>query len=489
MGISAATAGFVANLEQKILTHGDNESALLLAQWLARFLTSNFCGVYHFKHVEESLARRFSGLKLVRPNKVGECAHVASEVYAYGGHTRLIRNLLAAESRSSRRVLLTRLSNPSAAAAVLDVDQEEIWVCDASRQEQRVRQLAEQFLKYKVLVLHLHPDDVTTAVALLLAKSVEPSLAVHFVNHSDHTFSTAVAHADLVFEVSGYGWSLRKARDTETRSTFLGIPVSARNKTSDNTDTGFILTGGAAYKYRPNRKGSLPCIIKALLVQEKSAHVVAIGPKPLDFWWWRLKLGFPSRFTRKVRMPHAEYARYFTNCSVYIDSYPVTGGTGFTEALVAGVNVAGIHGGPNGYGIADALRSESDSEFIDQIISLLRKDPAALAEQALVRAQAREVHSLEAVHKRFISAVQTGELSCPPRELLREQYEFDFRTEWATRTTPFCAGFSGRGELLILPTLLGTVAMTLKSATFAFALVAKAAVATLREFTSKITKK
>src|SRR5690349_18600535 len=111
MEISAVTAGFVANLEQKILTHGDNEFALLLAQWLARFLTSNFCGIYHFKHVEESLAQRFSMLDIARLDPIGGCAHVASEVYAYGGHTRLIRNLLAAESRSARRVLLTRPSN------------------------------------------------------------------------------------------------------------------------------------------------------------------------------------------------------------------------------------------------------------------------------------------------------------------------------------------------------------------------------------------
>src|SRR5205085_2204229 len=124
-------------LERKILTHGDNEFALLLAQWLARFLTSNFCGIYHFKHVEESLARRFSGLDIVRSNQANGSAHVASEVYSYGGHTRLIRNLLHAESRSSRRVLLTRQCNPSTAAAVLDVDQEEIWICDVSSQEER----------------------------------------------------------------------------------------------------------------------------------------------------------------------------------------------------------------------------------------------------------------------------------------------------------------------------------------------------------------
>jgi hypothetical protein len=219
----------------------------------------------------------------------------------------------------------------------------------------------------------------------------------------------------------------------------------------------------------------------SLLGKNSFVHVVAIGPRATDSWWWRLKCRFPSTFKRHARVPHYEYIQYLSGCSVYVDSYPVTGGTGFTEALIAGADVAGVRGGPNGYGVADALRSKNGDEFVNDVERLLRRDPQALAQQAEVRMRARALHAVGAVHARFTSTIQTGNLVTLPPELSCDDYDFDFRTEWAKRGSPVCVGFSGRRELALLPLLLGCTFKTLGSTGFALTLVAKASVGTARE--------
>jgi len=481
MRISHVTALFVAELEQRILASDDTDFALMLGQWLARFLTANFCAVYQLKDIEEHLARRIGDIEVLLSGEIEDCVHVASEVYAYGGHSRLMRNLLSASEKAARCVVLTRPADPVGAAGILDVQTENIGICRAPSESSRVVELVAMLLKYRTIVLHIHPDDVIAAVAVALVKRLQPGRLVCFINHSDHTFSAAIGHADFVFEVSGYGWSLRAARGTVHSSTYLGIPLRAQEKASDMPVSGRILTGGSAYKYRPSGSRSLPGLLMSLLDRNSAVHVVAIGPKASDAWWWRLKSRFPSKFKRYARIPHQDYVRQLSDCSVYVDSYPVTGGTGFTEALIAGADVAGIRGGPNGYGVADALRSSNAAGFVDDVERLLRRDPAALAAQAKVRARARELHAIEAVHARFTAAIATGDLVPLPAELACDDYDFDFRTEWAKRGSPVCVGFAGRRELALLPALLGCTLKTLGSTAFAITLVAKASVGTARE--------
>lgn len=483
MRISRVTASFVARIEQRILASEDVNFALRLAQWLARFLTANFCGIYQFEEIEHLLAQKIH-VDLPQAINREDCVHVASEVYPYGGHTRLMRNLLSTDLKADRRVVLTRPADPSNAASILDVQPDHIRICRESSERDRVIELAALLIQYRVIVLHIHPDDVIAAVAIAVAKSAQPDLAVHFVNHSDHTFSAAIGHADIVFEVSGYGWSLRAARGTESRSTYLGIPLVVRQQASSTPVPGRLLTGGSAYKYRPSGPRSLPRVLRTLMKREDAIQVVAIGPRVADFWWWPLKLCYPSRLTRHARIPHEEYVQQLASCSVYVDSYPVTGGTGFTEALIAGADVAGVRGGPNGYGLADALRSKNAGEFMDSTIRLLCRDPDALARQAEVRRRARELHAIDAVRARFTSALETGNLMQPPQELLCEDYEFDFRTEWNKRTRAVCAGFAGRRELGLLPTLLDCASATMNSKLFAIALFAKASVGAAREIIS-----
>jgi hypothetical protein len=483
MRILRVTASFVAEIEQRILACNDADFALRLAQWLARFLTANFCGIYQFKQIEEHIAQKLHD-DVPFLGECSGCVHVASEVYPYGGHSRLMRNLLAANARGERHVVLARPFDTAAAAAILDVPQGSIRSCREISETKRAVELASLLLSYQSVVLHIHPDDVVTAVAIALAKRSRPSLAIYFVNHSDHTFSAAIGFADFVFEVSGYGWSLRAARGIEYRSTFLGIPLNIPQQSERKPIVGQLLTGGSAYKYQPSGARNLPRTLSSLLDRERCATVVAIGPRLRDAWWWPLKARFRSRFVRHARIPHAEYVRRLGDCSVYVDSYPVTGGTGFTEALIAGADVAGISGGPNGYGLADVLRSKNAEAFIDDTVRLLRRDPLVLVKQAATRERARELHSLDAVHARFMRVIETGRLVQPPVELLSDSYEFDFREQWKKRSRPAPAGFAGRRELSLLPVLLACARTTLNSRTFAAELLAKAFVGASREFIS-----
>lgn len=449
--ILTVTREFVSDLEHTIRSSDDNDCSVRLASWLARFLFSNSCGIYHLKGLEDHLAARLAESLDFTDAAGFSSLHVASELYMFGGHSRLMRNLLAAAPQGEpRQVAVTRHVDQVNVAQILGVELCDVTIFSAESEGERIRNLASYFVKFEQIILHIHPDDMIAAIAVAIAKSVAPALKVYFINHSDHTFSAGIGQGDFVFEVSGYGWSLRNARGTEARSTFLGIPIVPRAESSDPRHR-MVLTGGAAYKYRPNAGRALPTALYRILHRDKSARVLAIGPKRSDYWWWILKIMFPKRFQLRERVPHATYLAMLGECRVYVDSYPITGGTGFTEALISGALVAGIQGGPNGYGFGDVLRSQNAEEFVEVSLQLLNLDHAALLAQAGVREAAREFHSLSSVSQRFFTTLRDGRIVLPPDSIASFSYDFDFRTAWMTRRVPICAGFSSMKELSILP--------------------------------------
>lgn len=395
--------------------------ALQLAEWIANLLALNAVGIYRLDELETLLVDRLppepdGPVVATRPE-----LHVATCVYPYGGHSALMRHLVR-QSPHDGDVLLTGMADPADAARILGVPAERIVACPAQDDGVRlVRDLVDILARYRRVVLHIHPTDVRVAVAVRLLKRRSPHVAVHFVNHADHLFSVAVGAADRVLEISGYGWALRERRGTLATSSFIGLPISpppAATVPAVPRPDAILLTGGAAYKFRPVAGMNLPAAFVRLLTTRPCYRLHVIGPKAHNPWWWSLRLRHPRRVRFLKLSAKDAYLEHVRASTIYVDSHPLPGGTAFPEALIQGRLVAGLRGCLWGYSPADQLLSPDVDSFIAHCVALAEADPEALARQEAVRRRCLEFHAPEAVRSRMDDALG-GDLVPPPPDLGR----------------------------------------------------------------------
>lgn len=431
MQVMSCAPEWVSNLIRQALERQrqatDSHAALALSEWLATFLWKNPTGIYRLDELETGLLVHCPPLQLPaadhEPTDETEL-HVATEVYAFGGHTSLMRQLIHA-GPDSARALLTGMLDPAIAATRLGLPLNRLQVLEPSADRwQRIGRLAQTMSRHRKVILHIHPNDLVAALAVRWLKQHAPHTRVLFVNHADHAFSVGIGAADRVLEISRYGWSLRGRRGTELRSTFMGIPIaqpastprSAHGIDTDSEPAGNVtlLSGGSAYKYKPVEGMSLPSAFGKLLRQHPEFKVTVIGPSKRDWWWWWLRCSQPTRFRLTPLMPKDAYMSQLRTCTIYVDSHPLLGGTAFPEALMRGCRIAGIRGLAWGYSPADELCSASEDGFLRQCDALAQSEPEALAYQEQVREKCIMSHDPQRVRSRLTHALLNDELLPAP---------------------------------------------------------------------------
>jgi len=117
-------------------------------------------------------------------------------------------------------------------------------------------------------------------------------------------------------------------------------------------------------------------------------------------------------------------------CSVYINSFPLGGGTAFPEALMSGCSVAGLRGVGWGYSYADQLLSADTDAFLQDCLELSSGDLAALQRQQDVRQRCVDYHQPAAVRARLDSSLSEKRLLGPPEDQLRDLPKPILETMW-----------------------------------------------------------
>lgn len=423
----------------------DGHAALALSEWLATFLWKNPTGIYRLDELETGLLAHCRPLSLPADHEPADDTelHIATEVYAFGGHTSLMRQLIHT-GPGNARALITGMVDPAIAATRLGLPVDRIELLDPSADKwQRMSLLAQAMSRHRHVILHIHPNDLVAALAVRRLKQHAPRTRVLFVNHADHAFSVGIGAADRVLEISRYGWSLRARRGTESRSTFLGIPIpqpqpvppSAEGIDANNEPAGTVrlLSGGSAYKYKPVEGMSLPSTFGKLLRQHPAFQVTVIGPSKRDWWWWWLRSRQPTRFHLTPLMPKDAYLSLLSTCTVYVDSHPLLGGTAFPEALMRGCRIAGIRGLAWGYSPADELCSTSEEGFLRQCEALARNEPEALAHQERVREKCIVDHDPQRVRSRLTHALVNDALLPAPTSPVPEPNADNTERAWQRR--------------------------------------------------------
>ncbi len=324
-----------------------------------RILWGNHIGIYRDDFFESHIFSngKWNGITPVVGKRI---LHVISKPYATGGHTRLMERLFEfAPEESSVLVTQSCASSDNLRGGVAS---RAIF----SEQGFSIREMAAYMAGCQQVCLHINPNDIKAAVAARIAKEY---FGVHvvFVNHADHVFSYGYAAADVIAEVSGFGVQL-SALHARGLSSFLGIPLAVQDFPQVGRPQGVrILSAASPLKYEPVMGVSFPEFARKLLTLNESVQIQVIGPQRSDPWWRSVLEDFPGRLQIFDALKYDQYIESVKEASLYIDSFPMTGGTALPEVRSMGVAVAGLHVGVEGYTPLDAVRCDSEMALIKDI--------------------------------------------------------------------------------------------------------------------------
>ena len=403
------------------------DRALRYGQFYGSVSWQNCDGFFHDNELEQILFTAFRSDLLPRQDNCrtdsNDWLHVISAAYDVGGHTKLLVRLVKIQRSQGMRVAVAITRHGTQRFKKLCEDLGcTIHYLKGSPAE-RVRELILIGRTSKMTMLHIHPDDLGAAIAARALRT--EGRKVFFLNHADHVFSFGPGACNAVVEVSGFGWQTTEKRRAARAQHFLGIPIDYLPNDGEKllVDKSPLLTVGASYKYEPFNGLDFPNFAIKLL-DGCNRNLTIIGSDGSESWWSRLKTRHGERVNFFGSLPSAETQDHIAAAACYVDSFPVTGGTVFTEALVAGKTVFGPPNPVVGYSIADVLRSSSIAGMATEIFEFLATgiEPE---QQAIVRRRVMEEFGEEAISTR-LAKLESGYFETPPPELLLTRNDFDF---------------------------------------------------------------
>jgi len=371
-----------------------------------RFLYTNHAGIYRDDDFEKLVFEKLHHLdkSVVSPSK--DALHVISEAYGSGGHTRLLEKLITGGAEGD--IVITRNCS---SGALREKNVESLYEKDGGFS---IEELFHIFLSYKTIYLHLHPDDLKAFVAAGLVR--RNGVKVVMINHADHVFSFGFSCVDEVAEVSLYGLKLTNTKRA-VDSSFIGIPIlncDFKPLTHQFSPKELnILSGATSLKYKPTEDESFPRFVSKLLKSNPNLSVTVIGPNlKKDWWWWKVKITNISRLKIHKKLPYDEYLKALDDADIYVDSFPMTGGTGFPEVRNMGKVVSGLLCGSSGYTPLDSVKSKTEQDLINGIVDCFKFGVKSKLFQANddVRLLQRciDVHNPVNVSRRLIDLAQTS---------------------------------------------------------------------------------
>ena len=339
-----------------------------LAEAYGSIMMLNHLGVYQDDEVEKDLVDRlrsnFEDHQDIADAGQSEICYVVTELLNTGGHSKLLMSYARVLGKGDLFVL--RKFEPG---SLRDPDLFDSVV----HENVEARDLVVRLSKYRKVVLLVHPNDIIAISASAVAKILFGTQII-FVNHADHLFCYGLNIADLVCEVSFFGLELNQTF-RKTNSVYVGIPVDLENLDFLLRPVGVknyhFLSVGANIKYEPYASHSFPAMVDFIMKNNNNVRFTLVGPQFFDFWWMKLRFKYPRRLNLRKRVPYNLYKDLFLDADLYIDSFPMTGGTALPEARSFGVPVTGLLTGCSGYSPTDHLKSDSLSSLCESLSGFL----------------------------------------------------------------------------------------------------------------------
>ncbi|WP_201584151.1 hypothetical protein [Psychrobacter jeotgali] len=405
---------FQSNKIKKLIFRSNLYDSLIFSQALIEDINNSDYYNLDITDIESALIDKiFSLVKNDLPRKYStskDTLFIISQGYITGGHTRLMENL--SQMMPNKCPLLITRTTEDHVINRLERYFSTITKCFNNKDDLvYIQKLSNEIQAYEKVILNTHPDDIHTIIACALAKKINSSMKIYFVNHADHLASFGVTVADVWFEISLCGQQLDKDRgfSINTKKSFLGIPINKQKNQffqpvsyNYNPQGTSFLTAAAAYKYNINENNSIEPLARRILSLNCANQISFIGSgietNPILL---PLKNTYSERLHFISSLPYDEYLLLTQNTDFYIDSYPITGGTAFVEQFINGKPCIGLRSNFYGYTPLDLIKRDT----VDEVIELLTQKPPTQGFISDLQSKIFEVHGFENVKYRFLTTL------------------------------------------------------------------------------------
>ncbi|MGD9570708.1 MAG: glycosyltransferase [Thermoleophilia bacterium] len=273
--------------------------------------------------------------------------HVATEVSGVGGHSRMARRWIERDAARVPTLALTRQRGPVPAAIADAVAARGGTVRDVEGHDAvaRARSLAAMVDAHDTVVLHVHPFETATALALADRRERPPVL---HVNHADHCFWLGADVADLVVSGRPAASAMAVARRgvSPLRTALLPVPVEPPARPADRAaaraalglrdDDCALLVVASAYKLERIDDIGLLDLVTPVLEALPQAVLIAAGPSD-DGPWAAARAATGGRVRALGILD--DTAPVLAAGDVFLDAYPCSSLTAALEAAAAGMCV------------------------------------------------------------------------------------------------------------------------------------------------------
>jgi hypothetical protein len=396
------------------------ESALVTATFYGQLNFQNQDGLLSDDELELALFKRHLAHLVVatdRPTDGTETKllHVATKTYSFGGHTRLIERLLQmrAEAGDADAVFVGPPVNALFASRCRALNVELIEA--GGTLTERCLSLITTGMRFSGIFLHIHPEDIGAALAARYLR--HRGKRVYFINHADERFSFGSGAAEVVCELSGYGWRLTANGRAHNAQHFLGIPISSLGAWAPDPSSAkkLVLSIGQSHKYKPSAELDFPQFAARIITRTDCTFQI-IGTDGKEPWWTSARRMYPDNFIFIKESPHDELRGFLNKAACYVDSFPVTGGTAFSEAVYFGLPSFGLGNIAIGYSIADGIRSDNLASMEQSLIAYLLDNKVSYDIRHFIDLMDGYASST-AINRRLTAALQ-GRYEKPPLELI-----------------------------------------------------------------------
>ena len=441
---------------EALIASGKHAEAAAAAQVAANFAVLWHTGSFYSPCLEE-LVSRLGRAALPCPDRTIEGAsgntagmsvlHVATELYAVGGHGKMIEHWISKDPENRHSLVLTRQHEPVPAGVQRAVGRSGGTVSEINGEIggllKWARSLQRHIARADLVVLHVHSMDVIPSLALA-GMNLRPPVAL--LNHADHLFWLGVHNVDLVISTRLSGHRLCVQRRAIRKEATALIPLAltrpppgsgrrpAKAALGLPADSIVVLTLARALKYKTLGVEEFPDPIVPVLAANPNLYLLAVGPGGRVDWSWA-QAQVPGRIL--VFKETSNTAPFFDAADIYLDSFPFVSITSLLEAGSRGLPIISRH--PFG---DECEVMGADTPGLDASI---QRAPNSERLQHLLQALIDDVEMRRSIGDKTRRAIEAANMGEGWKAALRQIYQKALTS--SVRGSPIAAGVERLSDL------------------------------------------
>ncbi|NGZ15532.1 glycosyltransferase family 4 protein, partial [Vibrio aestuarianus] len=334
-----ARLNFVDRVVSLIKRERNIEQKVQLLLNVNYYLTNNHCGVFRYQPIEDTIQLLGESFRIKKPStpRRNNFLHVMTKASITGGHTRVVENFIKNRANYNEKHDLVLVSQGDEKIPEFCLKMERncslINLSDLNTLE-KISKLAGYAQHYEYIILHHHMYDVLPIIALSQFKHRG---SIYTYNHADHLYWVGSSIISGSFEMSTDGLIFSKKRRNIKNTLLLPIPLEEKQYSSIDLklkldipeDSKVVLTIGSQDRFVTNGY-SYRDMVSDVLKRTDKTYFVIVGRHTEKSWgdlWSHPQLRFPGV------VPKEELAVFYSNADIYVDSFPMGGGTATLDAL------------------------------------------------------------------------------------------------------------------------------------------------------------